>query len=169
MTLSERYRDTSLGKNPGNEGLPDGARKFQDVSASLLLAETWRQEVGFYNQTRICTNAGLDADKNNIPGLEKFEIEVSGPQSSIFKGQLHPRVEDNSWYRGLAFKVERNNPFNQVVIFSGWMQPWTGETQNPIVYTVGNVPDKTVRNVIQAYATNIASTINKLKNHYRII
>ena len=169
MTSTERYNDIPLEKNSGNEGLPEGAMKFQDKTTAQLLEDMWRQETNFYNQTEICADAGLDLDRNSISGLKKFEVEISGPQSCTFKGQLHPKVENNSWYRGIAVKVEKDNPSKQVLIFSGWMQPWIkGETQAPIVYTISDVPDKTVHNVIYRYTSHILSTIDRLKNYYRI-
>ena len=150
--------------NFGNKGLPEEAKKFQDIATAQLLGDTWRQEIEFYNQTGISANAGLDFDRNNIPELKKFEVEISDPESSIFRGELYPKVEGNSWYRGIAVKVEKDNAFKQVLIFSGWMQPWIkDETQAPIVYTIGEIPAKTVREVVYLYTSHILSSTNKFK------
>ncbi len=144
--------------NLGNEGLPDGAKKFQDTSTATLLEKMWQQEIDFYNQTQIYIDAGLSAGGKNISVLKKFKVEISGPDSHIFKGESYPQVEGNSWYRGIAVRVDANNPYKQVIIFSGWMQPWIeGEAPAPIVYTVGEIPAKTVHNVIREYTSGILS------------
>ena len=122
----------------------------------------WRQQTDRYRQTRMCTDAESD-----VVRLRKFEVEISGRKSTTFKGVLHPRVEDHSWYRGIAVKVDANDPFRQVLIFSGWMQPWIEyEAHAPIVYTVGEIPAKTVREVIQAYTTGMSTYLNRLKSPY---
>ena len=145
--------------NFGNEGLPDGAKKFEDTLTAELLEKMWQQEKDFFNQTRIPTDAESD-----VVRLRKFELEISGPESSTFKGVLHPKVEGNSWYRGIAVTVDENYPSRKVIIFSGWMQPWIkDETQASIVYTIGEIPAKTVREVVYLYTSHILSSTNKFK------
>lgn len=153
---SERNRGIPLGENFGNEGLPEGARRFQDARTTQLLSDMWQQEINFYNRTQLCIDPGLNVDRNHMSGLGNFEVEVSGPQSSTFKGELHPKIEGYSWYKGVAVKIDKG----QVLIFSGWMQPWIeNETRTPIVYTTGDIQDKTVRYIILKYTSNIAEKI----------
>lgn len=146
-----------------NEGLPNGAKKFEDQEADKLLQDTWDQEVELYETYQRTLNWEMDMGNKDIPGLERFEIEISGPESKTFKGELHPKVEGRSWYRGVAIKADLDNPNNQVIIFSGWMQPWAETTLAPIVYTVGDISAQAVRTVIQRYTTATSSHIKRVR------
>lgn len=150
----------------GDEGLPNGAKKFNDEETEILLQEMWDKEVKFFKETKICINGGFDMGNKNIPGLERFEVEISGHDSEIFKGRLYPRVKNNYWYRGIAVRPDTDNLSNLVIIFSGWMQPWHEYPPSPIVYTIGDVPDQTVRTVIQRYTTGMSEYLDRLRSTY---
>lgn len=146
----------------GNEGLPEGAKKFEDQEATRLLQETWDQEVELYRSRRRTLDWGMNIGNNKIPGLERFEIEISGDESKTFKGELHPTVEGHPWYRGLAIKADYDNPNNLVIILFDWMQPWAETTSAPIVYTIGEIPAQSVRTVIQRYTSVTSAHIKSV-------
>lgn len=163
--MNEHHIESSTREiNSGNEGLPNGAKKFQDAATAQLLGEVWQQEIDLYKKTGICINIGLSGDKKSIPALKEFGVEISGSNSETFSSELNPKVEGYSWYRGIAVKIDKNNPSKQVFIFSGWMQPWIENgTRTPIVYTIGNVSHETVRYVIYKYTSDISEKIKALE------
>lgn len=170
MSLTERAKRTSEGGElqQVDDGLPVGARRFDDPEVAHLLGEAHGQEVDLYNDTNICVNAGLIED-TQIRGLEDFELEVSGFNSRTFKGKLHPRVGGYNWYRGIAVKVNRSRlpclDQNQVIIFSGFMQPRLKDgAPEPVVYTRGRVSREAVLEVVQSYTTGIISYINEVRS-----
>lgn len=151
-------------ENSGNEGLPVGAKKLEDQEAAKLLQKMWDKQVDLYRATQININGGLDMNDKKVQGLGRFEVEISGPESKTFQGKLHPKIECLEWFRGIAVKADADNPNNLVLIFCGWMDPKTeGCTLPPIVYTVGHVPDQTIRMVIYGYTTGISSHIDMLR------
>lgn len=153
---SETNKGIPLGENFSNEGLPEGTRRFQDARTTQLLSDMWKRQIVFYNRTQLCIDPGFNVDRNHMPGLGSLEVEVSSPQSSTFKGQLHPEVEGHSWFKGIAVKTGKG----QVLIFSGWMPlRIEDETQAPIVYTTGDIQDEAVRDIILMYTSNIAKKI----------
>lgn len=168
MRDPEKLKDIpNVNSISGNDGLPEGAKKFEDKKVAILLQEMWNKEVEFFETTKIGTNGGLDRGNKNVPGLERFEVEISEPESEVFKGKLHPKVEGTSWYRGIAVKADAYDLNNLVLIFSGWMEIDTeGGAPPPIVYTVGYVPDQTVRKVIQAYTMGMSTYFNRLRSSY---
>lgn len=168
MTDPEKFEGAPNNESiSGNEGLPQGARKFKDEETAMLLQEMWNKEIEFYRQFQININESMGGDERSIPGLEGYVTEISGINSQIFNGVLHPKVERNSWFRGIAIQTDPQNSSNQILIFTGWMQLDTEDCAPlPIAYTVGNVPSQTVRKIVQSHTKGMSDYINSLRTTY---
>ena len=161
MTL-EKFENIPA-NNLGYEGLPQGAKKFDNQHTMKLLRAMWDEKFNFYKETQIPLSAGLDGDGESVSWLGDLEVEVSGANSQIFNGQLHPKAEGYEWFRGIAVKVDKENTSNQVIIFLGWMQSAEDLNRPPVIFSVGEASDEIIRNVIYRYIESERSYISTLR------
>lgn len=147
--MNERYREIRQRKpEHGDEGLPQGARKFNHPAVDEVLEDLNIREIESYQDLHVAPGLTTDTEPGKIYGLEAYEHEISNDRSETFRHQQHPQVEGYAWSKGISFKVEAGRVFLFVA-----MQPWTeGGSPDPIVYVDGNVGAEEVLGVVTAYA-----------------
>lgn len=147
-----------------NEGLPVGAKKYTSKRTAQVLEDLWHRQIKFYKETEMTTHAGIATDEKSVVGLKEYEVDISGVNSSVFKGTLHPTVEGHSWFRGISAKVDKDNPLSQVIIFTGFIGLTVEKTSPPpIIYIVGDVPHQTVNKVARSYRNGILLLIKDIR------
>lgn len=131
--------------------LPAGALPWTDEETNDLLQKARRHEISLYEST------GQSGGRGGIEALQRkdYTIEESDFGSQTFHHELHPIVRGYSWYRGYCIWTPSGG---EVVLFTGWLQPWIDNAPQALVYTRDNPSVEEVRAVITTYCAGILSS-----------
>lgn len=170
VSLAHYVHEQLRRKVDGNEGLPLDAREYYSPRDSQILKDLCVEETEFLKIHG--TVPELDSDE-----LKKFysqqtgiatRVELSSDHNETFHHQPHPEVKGYRWQRGIAVEVIGATPTlvgkNQVFIFTGWTTPLEKSgSPEPLVYIDGNVDSLDVMHVVEGYATERKSAMEKAR------
>lgn len=145
-----------------NRDLPNNAKKVEG-NLKELVAQLYERQKIFYRDTNglmIDGTYSLREHYNVIDSMREFNANDGKPTQEsmdLFWGELHPFVDNYSWFRGLG--IPTSNGF--VVIYEPWI--FIDESRHHEIYTLGNVEKKELDEIVGTYVSGLMQTMEKIE------